>query len=444
MQSVSSSSNEEQKVFDTLVETPFTNDMVNNIQPYLNVWGNPNQEVVIEGLIPVTMNELNHDTLSPFDFDGEISSIFNSEEESLFQIPLEENFNFEILPKEEDSVVEDFENSLLHQTPENEKKEDFKETINTLNGVGMDFMLNQIITSKSEDSKKYNKIKEHNEKRIMEIMSKHDLPYESINGILKMNEAYIENLNFHLNLRKAINLFPIKSKVMDILGVRKSYTGFHDYIKGDRPDLPEVGLNSIAKKMGYSIALVPIKNISEDSENIPKDYLLQQEVIAKAQEYFVKDIGKVLEANLKDDLNKRKSKEKPQQEQVKNIMDFMAKDDILDIMKPINFEDTGSMFEDSLFKVDILSELSEEDDFNEDFFENDLDLITEDSEINENQQDSNLTTLNSLDDYNLNSNVPIPVSVPVIKDAFDDFDDSFDENEFQKIEFDNKEIKNKK
>ena len=273
-------------------------------------------------------------------------------------------------------------------------------------------------------------------------MSKHDLPYESINGILKMNEAYIENLNFHLNLRKAINLFPIKSKVMDILGVRKSYTGFHDYIKGDRPDLPEVGLNSIAKKMGYSIALVPIKNISEDSENIPKDYLLQQEVIAKAQEYFVKDIGKVLEANLKDDLNKRKSKEKPQQEQVKNIMDFMAKDDILDIMKPINFEDTSSMFEDSMFKVDILSELSEEDDFNEDFFENDLDLITDDSEINENQQDSNLTTLNSLDDYNLNSNVSVPVSV--IKDAFDDFDDSFDENEFQKIEFDNKEIKNKK
>ena len=444
MQSVSSSSNEEQKVFDTLVETPFTTDMVNNIQPYLNVGGNPNQEIVIEGLIPVTMNELNHDTLSPFDFDGEISSIFNNEEESLFQIPLEENFNFEISPKEEDSVGEDFENSLLHQTPENEKKEDFKETINTLNGVGMDFMLNQIITSKSEDSKKYNKIKEHNEKRIMEIMSKHDLPYESINGILKMNEAYIENLNFHLNLRKAINLFPIKSKVMDILGVRKSYTGFHDYVKGDRPDLPEVGLNSIAKKMGYSIALVPIKNISEDSENIPKDYLLQQEVIAKAQEYFVKDIGKVLEANLKDDLNKRKSKEKPQQEQVKNIMDFMAKDDILDIIKPINFEDTSSMFEDSMFKVDILSELSEEDDFNEDFFENDLDLITEDSEINENQQDSNLTTLNSLDDYNLNSNVPIPVSVPVIKDAFDDFDDSFDENEFQKIEFDNKEIKNKK
>lgn len=444
MQSVSSSSNEEQKVFDTLVETPFTNDMVNNIQPYLNVWGNPNQEVVIEGLIPVTMNELNPDTLSPFNFGGEIPSIFNSEEESLFQIPLEENFNFEILPKEEDSVVEDFENPLLHQTPENEKKEDFKETINTLNGVGMDFMLNQIITSKSEDSKKYNKIKEHNEKRIMEIMSKHDLPYESINGILKMNEAYIENLNFHLNLRKAINLFPIKSKVMDILGVRKSYTGFHDYIKGDRPDLPEVGLNSIAKKMGYSIALVPIKNISEDSENIPKDYLLQQEVIAKAQDYFVKDIGKVLEANLKDDLNKRKSKEKPQQEQAKNIMDFMAKDDILDIMKPINFEDTSSMFEDSMFKVDILSELSGEDDFNEDFFENDLDLITDDSEINENQQDFNLTTLNSLDNCNLNSTVPIPVSVPVIKDAFDDFDDSFDENEFQKIEFDNKEIKNKK
>ena len=441
MQSVSSSSNEEQKVFDTLVETPFTNDMVNNIQPYLNVWGNPNQEVVIEGLIPVTMNELNPDTLSPFNFGGEIPSIFNSEEESLFQIPLEENFNFEILPKEEDSVVEDFENPLLHQTPENEKKEDFKETINTLNGVGMDFMLNQIITSKSEDSKKYNKIKEHNEKRIMEIMSKHDLPYESINGILKMNEAYIENLNFHLNLRKAINLFPIKSKVMDILGVRKSYTGFHDYIKGDRPDLPEVGLNSIAKKMGYSIALVPIKNISEDSENIPKDYLLQQEVIAKAQEYFVKDIGKVLEANLKDDLNKRKSKEKPQQEQAKNIMDFMAKDDILDIMKPINFEDTSSMFEDSMFKVDILSELSEEDDFNEDFFENDLDLITDDSEINENQQDFNLTTLNSLDNCNLNSTVP--GRVPITKHPVDDFDDSFYENEFETIKFVKKKKKKK-
>ena len=432
MQSVSSSSNEEQKVFDTLVETPFTSDMVNNIQPYLNVGGSPNQEVVIEGLIPVTMNELNPDTLSPFDFGGEIPSIFNSEEESLFQIPLEENFNFEILPKEEDSVVEDFENSLLHQTPENEKKEDFKETINTLNGVGMDFMLNQIITSKSEDSKKYNKIKEHNEKRIMEIMSKHDLPYESINGILKMNEAYIENLNFHLSLRKAINAFPIKSKVMDLLGIRKSYTGFHDFIKGDRPDLPEVGLNSIAKKMGYSIALVPIKNINEDSENIPKDYLIQQDVIAKAQEYFVGEVAKVLEMNLKEDLNKKKSKEKVQPEQAKNIMDFMSKSNVDDILSPMSFEDS-SMFEDSeIFQNDDLDDLIEENNLDEfkDFQGSfDLDDFSDLQTLTEKELEC--SHFDGLDD-------PNNLDQTMKKDDgdFDDFDDSFDPEEFQKIEFD--------
>ena len=432
MQSVSISSNEEQKVFDTLVETPFTSDMVNNIQPYLNVGGSPNQEVVIEGLIPVTMNELNPDTLSPFNFGGEIPSIFNSEEESLFQIPLEENFNFEILPKEEDSVVEDFENPLLHQTPENEKKEDFKETINTLNGVGMDFMLNQIITSKSEDSKKYNKIKEHNEKRIMDIMGKHDLPYDSINGILKMNEAYIENLNFHLSLRKAINAFPIKSKVMDLLGIRKSYTGFHDFIKGDRPDLPEVGLNSIAKKMGYSIALVPIKNINEDSENIPKDYLIQQDVIAKAQEYFVGEVAKVLEANLKEDLNKKKSKEKVQPEQAKNIMDFMSKSNVDDILSPMSFEDS-SMFEDSeIFQNDDLEDLIEEDnldefkDFQGSFNLDDFpDLQTLNGKEFENSYFDGLDDPNNLDQ-----------TMKKDDGDFDDFDDSFDPEEFQKIEFD--------
>ena len=316
--------------------------------------------------------------------------------------------------------------------PENETNDIFKATVNTLNGVGMDRVLNEIISGKNEEAKKYNKIKEHNEKRIMDIMGKHDLPYDSINGILKMNEAYIENLNFHLSLRKAINTFPIKSKVMDLLGIRKSYTGFHDFIKGDRPDLPEVGLNSIAKKMGYSIALVPIKNINEDSENIPKDYLIQQDVIAKAQEYFVGEVAKVLEMNLKEDLNKKKSKEKVQPEQAKNIMDFMSKSNVDDILSPMSFEDS-SMFEDSeIFQNDDLEDLIEEDNLDEfkDFQGSfDLDDFSDLQTLTEKELECSY--FDGLDD-------PNNLDQTMKKDDgdFDDFDDSFDPEEFQKIEFD--------
>ena len=391
--------------FDTLSESPFTNNIVNITAPY---------QPVIEGLSSINdFHEL--------DIQGDPFN-FKLDENELLQTTSKEPY---VEKQEENSTI-------INMVPENETNDIFKATVNTLNGVGMDRVLNEIISGKNEEAKKYNKIKEHNEKRIMDIMGKHDLPYDSINGILKMNEAYIENLNFHLSLRKAINAFPIKSKVMDLLGIRKSYTGFHDFIKGDRPDLPEVGLNSIAKKMGYSIALVPIKNINEDSENIPKDYLIQQDVIAKAQEYFVGEVAKVLEANLKEDLNKKKSKEKVQPEQAKNIMDFMSKSNVDDILSPMSFEDS-SMFEDSeIFQNDDLEDLIEEDnldefkDFQGSFNLDDFsDLQTLNGKEFENSYFDGLDDPNNLDQ-----------TMKKDDGDFDDFDDSFDPEEFQKIEFD--------
>ena len=391
--------------FDTLSESPFTNNIVNITAPY---------QPVIEGLSSINdFHELDIQS-DPFNFE--------LDENELLQTTSKEPY---VEKQEENSTI-------INMVPENETNDIFKATVNTLNGVGMDRVLNEIISGKNEEAKKYNKIKEHNEKRIMDIMGKHDLPYDSINGILKMNEAYIENLNFHLSLRKAINAFPIKSKVMDLLGIRKSYTGFHDFIKGDRPDLPEVGLNSIAKKMGYSIALVPIKNINEDSENIPKDYLIQQDVIAKAQEYFVGEVAKVLEANLKEDLNKKKSKEKVQPEQAKNIMDFMSKSNVDDILSPMSFEDS-SMFEDSeIFQNDDLEDLIEEDNLDEfkDFQGSfNLDDFPDSQTLNGKEFENS---------YFDGSDDPNNLDQTMKKDDgdFDDFDDSFDPEEFQKIEFD--------
>lgn len=396
--------------FDTLSNNPFTNNLVNITAPY---------PPVIEGLPSIN-------NFQELDIPGDLFNFELDEKEFL-----QSSVGYPIEQTEESSTI-------INMVPENETNEIFKDTINTLNGVGMDRVLNEIISGKNEEVKKYNKIKEHNEKRIMDIMGKHDLPYDSINGILKMNEAYIENLNFHLNLRNTINTFPIKSKVMDLLGIRKSYTGFHDFIKGDRPDLPEVGLNSIAKKMGYSIALVPIKNINENSENIPKDYLIQQDIIAKAQEYFVKEVAKVLGENLKDDLNKKKSKEKTQPEQAKNIMDFMSKSSVDDILNPISFDDS-SMFEDSeIFQNDDLDDLIDEDNIDEfkDFQGSfnledfpDLQSISEKELI-----DSSLVNLNNLENFN---NLDIPNQTMKSDDGeFEDYDDSIDPEEFQKIEFD--------
>lgn len=395
--------------FNTLSDNSFTNNMVAVVAPY---------KPVIEGLSSI-------EDLTDFAI-----------QDDPFNFELDEN---ELLPN---SVPENFlekneESTIINAVPENETNEIFKNTINTLNGVGMDRVLNEIISGKNDESKKYNKVKEHNEKRIMDIMAKHNLPYDSINGILKMNEAYIENLNFHLSLRNAINTFPIKSKVMDLLGIRKSYTGFHDFIKGDRPDLPEVGLNSIAKKMGYSIALVPIKNINDDSENIPKDYLIHQDIIAKAQESFVKEVAKVLGENLKDDLNKKKSKEKDQPKQAKNIMDFMSKSSVEDILGPISF-DEDSMFEESdSSESENLEDLIDDQEDTLDEFKNfqgsfDLEDFPDLQTLNGKEfKDSGLDDLDDSDDSDyLNQIMKQDIG------EFDDFDDSFDPEEFQKIEFD--------
>lgn len=402
--------------FDTLSDNSFTNNMVAIVAPY---------KPVIEGLSSI-------EDLTDFAIQDDPFN-FELDENELLSNSVQENF----LEKNEEPTI-------INAVPENETNEIFKNTINTLNGVGMDRVLNEIISGKNDESKKYNKIKEHNEKRIMDIMAKHNLPYDSINGILKMNEAYIENLNFHLSLRNAINTFPIKSKVMDLLGIRKSYTGFHDFIKGDRPDLPEVGLNSIAKKMGYSIALVPIKNIDDDSENIPKDYLIHQDIIAKAQENFVKEVAKVLGENLKDDLNKKKSKEKVQPKQAKNIMDFMSKSSVEDILGPISF-DEDSMFEesDSLESESLEDLIDDSGDTLDEFksFQDPFDLedfpdlqMLNGKEI----KDSNFDGLDDSGDSGDSGDLNLMMKQDV--GEFDDFDDSFDLEEFQKIEF-NKEKK---
>jgi hypothetical protein len=166
--------------------------------------------------------------------------------------------------------------------------------------------------------------------------------------------------------------------------------------------------------------------------NIPKDYLIQQDVIAKAQEYFVGEVAKVLEANLKEDLNKKKSKEKVQPEQAKNIMDFMSKSNVDDILSPMSFEDS-SMFEDSeIFQNDDLEDLIEEDNLDEfkDFQGSfNLDDFPDSQTLNGKEFENSY--FDGLDDPNNLDQI-------MKKDDgdFDDFDDSFDPEEFQKIEFD--------
>lgn len=259
----------------------------------------------------------------------------NNLEEDLFS----ENID---LPQPENTIIE---------------SKELNETINTLNGRGINSLLNEIILNDSE-TKKYNTVKEHDEKRIMELLGENNESFDKIQSILKMNEAYVENLSFYINLRKIIDKYPIKSKVMDLLGIRKSYTGFHDFLKEQRPDLPDVGLNSIAKKLGYSIALVPIK-LSDTDDLV--EVKQRQELIESLQTKFVNDIDDILYQNLKDDLNKKKPQKKEKTPEQKNIMDFMEEETNIDgILDTLDINSVSINLED--FEIEL-----EEDDFEEEF-----------------------------------------------------------------------------
>lgn len=143
------------------------------------------------------------------------------------------------------------------------------------------------------------------EEQTFEILSNLGIK-ETIDPIIlsKIDAAEMINIPFFINLREILCMYNIKSQVMDLFNVRKSYTGYHEFIKGERLDLPSVGFNSIAKSVNFSILQLPINGEIDEEDRI---------MISKLQDKFLNNVRGSIESNLVAN-SKIKDKNEPKKE----------------------------------------------------------------------------------------------------------------------------------
>lgn len=185
--------------------------------------------------------------------------------------------------------------------------------------------------------------KKINQDKIDTIIKEHNLNETDLECLTKINSAYLTNVGFFLSLREILSMHPNKSKAMVHFDIRKSYTGFHDWHKGARIDLPEVGMNSLAEKMGYSLKLVPI------NENTDPSHL---RALDELQENFLKDIRNEVQENLMPQIKKKKQPKK-QKQNISNTLNFLHNGDTTFDMnqdvEPLSMDNEAFVAEDSVY-----------------------------------------------------------------------------------------------
>lgn len=182
------------------------------------------------------------------------------------------------------------------------------DTPNDLEISGID--ISQSIISKLSDfSSEFPETKKQKEPKdtsyIYDYVAKYGIEEVVISNLQKLQEKELINVPFFQKLRKIFNPQMIKSKLMKGLGIRESYTGFHEFMKGDRADLPNVGICKIAKTVGYDVMIVPIP------ENITK---LEMDRLNLYRESFLQAIeNKIAELKIPVTRTRNKEKDKPKE-----------------------------------------------------------------------------------------------------------------------------------
>ena len=253
-----------------------------------------------------------------------------------------------------------------------------------------------------------NNKQQNNIDNMMDILSKLDIKYDQLDLIMKLDPTEIINLDMFMKLKDILNKPNTKSRVMEELNIMKSYIGFYNFIKGLRLDLPPTGLNAIAKTLGYSLAIVPIKNDTLE-EGIAQENKLKINVL---QNKFLEDIELKLSSIVEIDIKKEQKKnEQPKRTDTSVIMDYISSStsDDLSIL--------NNSFE--LFQQDILVEESMTQDTN---IIGVNDIYIPQYNIPENIPNSKLTE--DSEDNNIKESEKL-------KNDFEDFKDEFDTTMFQ-------------
>lgn len=160
---------------------------------------------------------------------------------------------------------------------ENFTDEQIMEPIRDQNsGIGN---LDDVISSVTKNSPKEKPTKKPTLKDadlIYNLVEKFGIEEVNIENLQKLHECEFINVPFFQGLRKLFDPKMIKSHIMEVLGIRRSYTGFHEFIRSERDDLPSVGICSIAKTVGYNVLTLPIPdNISDEDFAVLLNYQTQ-------------------------------------------------------------------------------------------------------------------------------------------------------------------------
>lgn len=128
--------------------------------------------------------------------------------------------------------------------------------------------LNAMNVSKSEypqvEVKK--RVNDFNADVIYDYVQKFGITDVNLSNLQKLHERELINVPFFQKFRRILGSQMVKSHLMDALGISKSYTGFHEYIKYEREDIPNAGLCNIAKKVNYNVMIIPIPEDITDAE----------------------------------------------------------------------------------------------------------------------------------------------------------------------------------
>ena len=152
-----------------------------------------------------------------------------------------------------------------------------------------------------EKSKK--RINSSNADDIYSAAARYNIEEINLSNLQKLHERELINVPFFQKLRKRFNPQMIKSHLMETLGISKSYTGFHEYMKGDRDDIPTVGICNIAKTVGFNVMIVPVP---EDLS--PIEYAR----LNGYRDLFISAVEqRIIEANVPVTRAKAKDKERP-------------------------------------------------------------------------------------------------------------------------------------
>ena len=165
----------------------------------------------------------------------------------------------------------------------------------------------------------------------------------NLSNLQKLHERELINVPFFQKLRKVFNPQMIKSHLMETLGISKSYTGFHEYMKGEREDIPNAGLCNIAKKVGYNVMVIPVpENITE----------AEYKALCSYRDSFIQAVDKrIKEGNVPVTRARSMAKEKEKYVNT-SLLDGLALDSeqILDSINPSNVTDDEKISADAVFQ----------------------------------------------------------------------------------------------